>query len=76
MRRARRTEYYNTLRWEYGAADVELGFHYADSPAVVPDGTPDPDRDPTGHEHVQQARPGYVRCTTAGNAGALRTGPP
>lgn len=59
MRRARRTEYYNTLRWEFGAADVELGFHYADSPAVVADGTPDPERDPTGHEHIQQARPGH-----------------
>ena len=59
MRRARRTEYYNTLRWEFGAADVELGFQYADSPAVVADGTPEPERDPTGHEHVQQARPGH-----------------
>lgn len=48
-----------TLSLEYGAADVELGFHYGDSPAVVPDGTEAPGSDPYGHVHVQTARPGH-----------------
>ena len=58
-RRARLHEFFETLRVEFQAADVELGFAYGDSPAVVPDGTPAPPRDPTGREHVQAARPGH-----------------
>jgi 2,4-dichlorophenol 6-monooxygenase len=59
MRRARLNEYFHTIRWEFEAADVELGFEYADSPSVLPDGTPAPPRDPTGHNYVQVARPGH-----------------
>jgi 2,4-dichlorophenol 6-monooxygenase len=58
-RLARLREMFHTLRLEYGAADVELGFHYGDSPAVVPDGTAAPGTDPFGHEHTQTARPGH-----------------
>jgi 2,4-dichlorophenol 6-monooxygenase len=52
-------EMFGVLRLEYGAADVELGFHYGDSPAVVADGSSPPSTDPFGHEHVQTARPGH-----------------
>jgi 2,4-dichlorophenol 6-monooxygenase len=52
-------ETFRTLRLEYGAADIELGFHYADSPAVVPDGTAAPVSDGFGHLHTQTARPGH-----------------
>jgi 2,4-dichlorophenol 6-monooxygenase len=58
-RLARLREVFRTLRLEYGAADVELGFHYGDSPAVVPDGTAAPGTDPYGHEHIQTGRPGH-----------------
>ena len=58
-RRTRLHEFFETLRVEFQAADVELGFEYGDSPVVVPDGTPAPPRDPTGREHVQAARPGH-----------------
>jgi 2,4-dichlorophenol 6-monooxygenase len=58
-RLARLREIFDTLRLEYGAADMELGFHYGDSPAVVPDGTPAPGTDPFAHEHTQTARPGH-----------------
>ncbi len=59
MRRARLEEYFHTIRWEFQAADIELGFEYAASPVVLPDGTPQPDRDPTGHNYIQVARPGH-----------------
>jgi 2,4-dichlorophenol 6-monooxygenase len=58
-RRARLREYFNTMRMEGQAADVELGFEYADSPVVTGDGSPPPPRDPTGHRYVQVARPGH-----------------
>jgi 2,4-dichlorophenol 6-monooxygenase len=58
-RRALLEAFYAPLAWEYGEADVELGFAYEGSPAVTPDGTPAPDRDPTGREHVPAARPGH-----------------
>ena len=44
---------------EFAAADIELGFEYGDSPAVVPDGTPAPPRDPAGNDHRPVARPGH-----------------
>jgi 2,4-dichlorophenol 6-monooxygenase len=49
---------FDVLQMEYGAADIELGFGYGSSPAVVPDGTEPPPSDPLGHEYVQSARPG------------------
>jgi 2,4-dichlorophenol 6-monooxygenase len=48
-----------TLRREFQHADIDLGFEYADSPGVVPDGSEAPPRDPVGHEYVQVARPGH-----------------
>ena len=59
MRRARLAEYYRTARWEFECADIELGYTYADSPVVLPDGTDPPPRDPAGHAYVQAARPGH-----------------
>lgn len=58
-RRARLREYFDTMRMEARAADIELGYDYADSPAILPDGTPPPDRDPTGHMHQPTTRPGH-----------------
>lgn len=58
-RRARLREYFDTMRMEGQAADMELGFEYGDSPAVLPDGTAPPPRDPTGHRCVPCARPGH-----------------
>ncbi len=58
-RRVRLREFFETLRMEFQAADIELGFEYADSPAVVPDGSPAPPRDPAGNAHVPVARPGH-----------------
>lgn len=57
-RRIRLRDIFHTLRLEYGAADIELGYHYGDSPAVIPDGTEAPPHDPYGHVYVQTARPG------------------
>jgi 2,4-dichlorophenol 6-monooxygenase len=58
-RRARLHEMFRTLRMEFGAADMELGFHYGDSPVVVADGTKAPPSDPLGHVYVQSTRPGH-----------------
>jgi 2,4-dichlorophenol 6-monooxygenase len=51
--------FFDTLRMEFAAADIELGFEYGDSPAVVPDGTLAPPRDPAGLEYRPTARPGH-----------------
>jgi 2,4-dichlorophenol 6-monooxygenase len=58
-RRERLRGFFDTLRMEFMCADIELGFEYADSPAVVPDGTPAPPRDPAGSEYHPTARPGH-----------------
>lgn len=58
-RRAILNDFYETLQWEYGEADVELGFEYADSSVVVPDGSEAPPRCPHGQRHVPTARPGH-----------------
>jgi 2,4-dichlorophenol 6-monooxygenase len=58
-RRLRLGEFLHTLRLEFGAADIELGFEYGDSPAVVADGTPAPPRDPAGHACAATTRPGH-----------------
>jgi 2,4-dichlorophenol 6-monooxygenase len=52
-------EMFAILSMEYGAADIELGFAYGDSPAVIGDGTPAPAVDPLGHATVQTSRPGH-----------------
>lgn len=59
MRRLRLGEFFHTLRLEFGAADIELGFEYGDSPAVVADGTSAPPRDPAGHACAVTTRPGH-----------------
>jgi 2,4-dichlorophenol 6-monooxygenase len=58
-RRARLGGFFETLRMEYQCADLDLGYEYADSEAVSPDGSPAPPRDPTGFEYVPVARPGH-----------------
>jgi 2,4-dichlorophenol 6-monooxygenase len=58
-RRAALSEFYNALRYEFQAADIELGYHYGEHAAVVPDATEPPPRDPTGHDMIQTARPGH-----------------
>lgn len=52
-------EVFHVLRREFQHADLDLGFEYADSPVVVPDGTDAPPRDPVGHEYHPVARPGH-----------------
>jgi 2,4-dichlorophenol 6-monooxygenase len=58
-RRAQLDEVLYTLRRELQHADLDLGYEYADSRAVVPDGTEAPPRDPVGTEYVPVARPGH-----------------
>jgi 2,4-dichlorophenol 6-monooxygenase len=58
-RRSQLQEMVHTLRREFQHADVDLGFEYADSPAVVTDGTDPPPRDPAGHHYEPVARPGH-----------------
>lgn len=58
-RRVRLHETFNTLRLESRATDLELGFEYGASPAVVLDGTPPPPRDPALHDYIPVARPGH-----------------
>lgn len=58
-RRARLREFFHAARVEFTALDMELGFDYAASPAVVPDGSEAPPRDPLGHVYVPVARPGH-----------------
>jgi 2,4-dichlorophenol 6-monooxygenase len=59
IRQLRLYEIFQTLRFEFQAADVELGFHYGGSSVVVPDGSDAPPRDPAGHLYVPTARPGH-----------------
>jgi 2,4-dichlorophenol 6-monooxygenase len=59
MRRSQLQEMLNTLRREMQHADIDLGYEYAESPAVVPDGSDAPPRDPTGHIYEPVARPGH-----------------
>ncbi|MCW2994652.1 MAG: 2-polyprenyl-6-methoxyphenol hydroxylase-like oxidoreductase, partial [Conexibacter sp.] len=58
-RRAQLEEMVHTLRREFQHADLDLGYEYADSPAVVADASPAPPRDPIGHLHEPVARPGH-----------------
>ncbi|MGJ7905484.1 FAD-dependent monooxygenase [Actinopolyspora sp. H202] len=57
-RRARAEEVFATQRVEYQAHDIEIGFAY-EKGALVPDGTPPPDRDPMGCGHQPTTRPGH-----------------
>jgi 2,4-dichlorophenol 6-monooxygenase len=58
-RRARLGEYYHTVRREFQQLNIELGYAYPDSPAVVADGSPPPAHDPNERLHRQTARPGH-----------------
>jgi 2,4-dichlorophenol 6-monooxygenase len=58
-RRAQLEEMFHTLRREFQHADIDMGYEYADSPAVVPDGSEPPRRDPVGRDYVPVARPGH-----------------
>jgi 2,4-dichlorophenol 6-monooxygenase len=58
-RRAQLEEMVFTLRREFQHADIDMGYEYADSPVVVPDGSEAPPRDPVGHDYRPVARPGH-----------------
>lgn len=58
-RRARLAEYYWTARREFQQLDIELGFDYADSQAVVADGTQRPPHDPLERNYQPVTRPGH-----------------
>jgi 2,4-dichlorophenol 6-monooxygenase len=58
MRRARMQDVFRTHRVEMFDHDVELGFVY-ERGALVPDGTPTPERDPWGSTYVPTTRPGH-----------------
>jgi 2,4-dichlorophenol 6-monooxygenase len=57
-RRARLAQIMDVQRMEWQAHDIELGYHY-DIGAVMPDGTPTPERDPLGQVYVPTTRPGH-----------------
>jgi 2,4-dichlorophenol 6-monooxygenase len=57
-RRARLAQIMEVQRMEWQAHDIELGYHYDDG-AVMPDGTPTPERDPLGQTYVPTTRPGH-----------------
>lgn len=57
-RRARLEQIMQVQRMEWQAHDIELGYHY-ELGAVVPDGTPTPERDPLGQTYVPTTRPGH-----------------
>ena len=57
-RRARLAQIMEVQRMEWQAHDIELGYHYDDG-AVMPDGTPTPQRDPLGQTYVPTTRPGH-----------------
>ncbi|MGH3670746.1 MAG: FAD-dependent monooxygenase [Pseudonocardiaceae bacterium] len=58
-RRALLFEYFNTNRIATAHLAVEMGFDYADSGFVLPDGTARPAADPMGLAYPQIARPGH-----------------
>jgi 2,4-dichlorophenol 6-monooxygenase len=58
-RRAALGDFYSAVRYEFRCADIEFGYRYDDSPAVVSDGSDAPPVDPTGHLLIQAARPGH-----------------
>jgi 2,4-dichlorophenol 6-monooxygenase len=59
VRRAQLREMIYTLRREFQHADIDLGYDYAGSPAVVGDGTSPPPHDPVGSRYEPVARPGH-----------------
>jgi len=57
-RRARLAQIMEVQRMEWQAHDIELGYHY-EAGALMPDGTPTPERDPLGQTYVPTTRPGH-----------------
>jgi 2,4-dichlorophenol 6-monooxygenase len=57
-RRARFAEVATTQRVEFQAHDLEIGFSYP-AGALVPDGSPEPERDPMGGVYRPTTRPGH-----------------
>ena len=57
-RRARLSQIMEVQRMEWQAHDIELGYHY-EIGAVMPDGTPTPERDALGQTYVPTTRPGH-----------------
>jgi 2,4-dichlorophenol 6-monooxygenase len=58
-RRSRLREYYHTVRREFQQLNIELGFDYAASPAIVGDGSEPPAHDPDERHYSPTARPGH-----------------
>jgi 2,4-dichlorophenol 6-monooxygenase len=58
MLRARAKEVVGIQRTEFGQPEIEMGITY-NSDAIVPDGTPAPEIDPMGDNHVPATRPGH-----------------
>ena len=56
--RVRVNEVFRTQRTEYQSHDIEIGFAYPDG-ALVPDGSPEPQRDPMGTSYQPLTRPGH-----------------
>lgn len=59
LRRSQLQEVLETLRREFQHADLDMGFEYASSPVVLPDGSPAPPRDPQVADYRPVARPGH-----------------
>ena len=57
-RRMRLREIMKIHRTEFAASDLDIGFRYTVG-AIVPDGSPEPERDPSGSHHVPAGRPGH-----------------
>ncbi len=58
-RRQRLHEVIQSQRTEFQAHDIEIGFAYEGSPAIIADGTPAPVKSPMGDEHIPVTRPGH-----------------
>lgn len=58
-RRRRLAIFFESIKMEFQAADIELGFEYSDSDAVVSDGSSSPERAPLGDDYRPAARPGH-----------------
>lgn len=58
-RRQRLHEVIQSQRTEFQAHDIEIGFAYENSTAIIPDGTAPPVKSPMGDEYVAVTRPGH-----------------
>lgn len=58
-RRQRLHEVIQSQRTEFQAHDIEIGFAYENSPAIIPDGSAAPVKSAMGDEHIPVTRPGH-----------------